>query len=148
MVWHLVSSHSLPGEEARGQVTLGGPILSSYPLLLPWKEGKHPACMCVLSHSTMLTPLTPWTAARQAPLSTEFSRQEDWRELPFPPPGDYPDPGIKPTAPALAGGFFTTEPPGKPQIHPEFPIMTRPLQPNPRAVSSVETGWSCCLGPP
>ena len=36
--------------------------------------------------------------------------------VPFPPPGDLPDPGIKPPSPALAGGFFTTEPPGKPQI--------------------------------
>ena len=43
-----------------------------------------------------------------------FSRQEDWSGLPFPSPGDLPDPGVKPTSPALAGGFFTTEPPGKP----------------------------------
>ena len=39
---------------------------------------------------------TPWTVAHQAPLSMEFSRQEYWSELPFPPPGDLPDPGIKP----------------------------------------------------
>jgi len=47
----------------------------------------------------------------------EYYRQEYWRGLPVPPPGDLPDPGIKPMAPefpALAGGFFTTEPPGKP----------------------------------
>ena len=47
----------------------------------------------------------------------EFSRQEYWSWLPFPPPGDLPDPGIEPTSPAspaLAGGFFTTEPPGEP----------------------------------
>ena len=46
-----------------------------------------------------------------------FSRQEGWSELPFPPPGDVPDPGIEtasPTSPALAGRFFTTAPPGKP----------------------------------
>ena len=45
-----------------------------------------------------------------------FPRQEYWSRLPFPPPGDLPDPGIKPESPAdpaLAGGFFTTEPPGK-----------------------------------
>ena len=41
--------------------------------------------------------------------------QEYWNELPFPPPGDIPDPGIEPASPALASGFFTTEPPGKPQ---------------------------------
>ena len=47
----------------------------------------------------------------------EFSRQEYWSGLPFPPPGDLPNPGIKLTSSltsALAGGFFTTEPPGKP----------------------------------
>ena len=43
-----------------------------------------------------------------------FSRQEYWSELPFLTPGDHPYPGIKPMSPALAGGFFTTEPPGKP----------------------------------
>ena len=54
---------------------------------------------------------TPWTTARQAPLSTGFSRQDNWNGLPRPPPGDIPDPGIKPTSlksPALAGMFFTT----------------------------------------
>ena len=54
---------------------------------------------------------TPWTVARQAPLSTGFSRQEYWSRLPCLPPGDLPDPGIEPTSlisPALAGGFFTT----------------------------------------
>ena len=44
-----------------------------------------------------------------------FSRQEHWSWLPFPPAGDLPDPGIKPKCPALAGGFFTAEPPGKPK---------------------------------
>ena len=58
----------------------------------------------------------PWTVAHQAPLSMGFSRQEHWSGLPFPPPGDPPDPGIEPVSPALAGGFFTAEPPGKPLI--------------------------------
>ena len=49
----------------------------------------------------------------QAPLSMGFSRQEYWSGLPFPPPGDLPHPGIEPMSPTLAGGFFTTEPPGK-----------------------------------
>ena len=44
---------------------------------------------------------TLWTIARQAPLSMGFSRQEYWNGLPFPPPGDLPHPGIKPTSPAL-----------------------------------------------
>ena len=43
-----------------------------------------------------------------------FSRQKYWRGWPFPPPGNLPDSGIKVASPALAGGFFTTEPPGKP----------------------------------
>jgi len=42
-----------------------------------------------------------------------FSRQEYWRGLPFPPPGDLPNPGMESASPAFAGGFFTTEPPGK-----------------------------------
>ena len=55
----------------------------------------------------------PVTVAHQAPLSIGFSRQEYWRGFPIPPPGDLPNPEIKPTSPALAGTFFTTEPPGK-----------------------------------
>ena len=56
---------------------------------------------------------TPWTVARQAPLSMGFSRQEIWSGLPFPSPGDIPDPGI-----TLAGGFFTIALPGKPHVEP------------------------------
>ena len=56
----------------------------------------------------------PWTVAGQAPLSMGFPRQEHWSGLSFPPPGDFPDPGIKLTSPTLAGRFFTTEPPEKP----------------------------------
>ena len=60
--------------------------------------------------------VTVWTVIQQAPLSMEFSRQEYWSGLPCPPPEDHPNPGIKPVSlasPALAGRFFTTEPPGK-----------------------------------
>ena len=60
--------------------------------------------------------MTPWTVAHKAPLSVGFSRQEHWSGLPWPPPGDLPNAGIKPTflmSPALAGRFFTTRPPGK-----------------------------------
>ena len=46
-----------------------------------------------------------------------FPRQEYWSGLPFPSPGDRPDPGIEPRSSALAGGFFTIEPPGKPYPH-------------------------------
>ena len=73
-------------------------------------------CCAVLScfnHVQLFATL--WTVAHQAPLSMGFSRQEFWSGLPFPPPGDLPDPGIKPTppaSPALADRFFTTEPSG------------------------------------
>ena len=58
---------------------------------------------------------TPQTIAHQAPQSMDFSRHEYWSGLPFASAGQLPDPGIKPASPALAGGFFTTEPPGKPK---------------------------------
>ena len=66
----------------------------------------------------MSDAVTPWIVARQAPLPREFSRQEYWSGLPFPPLGDLPNPGIKPASPVfpvLADRFFTTEPTGKPQ---------------------------------
>ena len=62
------------------------------------------------------TPKTPWTVTHQAPLSMRFFKHEYWNALPFPSPGDLPHPGIEPTSPILAGGFFTAEPPGKPHI--------------------------------
>ena len=55
----------------------------------------------------------PWTVACQAPQSMGFSRREHWSGLPFPPPGDLPDAGLKPVspvAPALQAGFLPTEP--------------------------------------
>ena len=64
----------------------------------------------VLSNSLRLS----WTIAHQAPLSMEFSRQEFWSELSFPPPGDLPDPGIEPGSPALQADSLLSEPPGKP----------------------------------
>ena len=66
----------------------------------------------MLSHfSHVRLFVTPWTVAHQAPLPMGFSRQEYWSGLPFPPQGDLPNPGIKPTSlasPTLAGGFFAT----------------------------------------
>ena len=58
--------------------------------------------------------VTPWTVARQTPLSMGFPRHGYWSRSPFPPPGDLSNPGVEPTSPALAGRFFTTESPGKP----------------------------------
>ena len=60
------------------------------------------------------TFVIPWAVALQASLSMGFSRQEYWNELPFPSPGDLPDPGTIPASPALTGGFFITETPEKP----------------------------------
>ena len=57
--------------------------------------------------------VTPWTVSHQAPLSMGYPRQEYWSGLLFPSPGYLPDPGTEPMSPALTGGFFTTEPPGK-----------------------------------
>ena len=70
-------------------------------------------CACVLSHFSLVQLfVTPWTVARQAPLSMAFSRQEYRSVLPLPTPGDLPDPGIKPislASPSLTDGFFTTQ---------------------------------------
>ena len=57
--------------------------------------------------------MTSWTAAYQAPPSLRFSRQEYWGGLPFPSPGDLPNPGIKPGSPALQADALPSEPPGK-----------------------------------
>ena len=69
-------------------------------------------CACMPSHfSHVRLFATLWTVAHQTPLSMGFPRQEYWSGLPFPPPGDLSDPGIKPTSltpPALAVGFFTS----------------------------------------
>ena len=64
----------------------------------------------VLSLSCIQLFVAPETAARKAPLSMGFSRQGCWSGLPCPSPGDLPHPGNEPASPALAGGFFTTEP--------------------------------------
>ena len=57
---------------------------------------------------------TPWTVVYQAPPSVGFSRQEYWSGLPFPSPGDLPNPGIEPRSPTLLADSLTSEPPGKP----------------------------------
>ena len=76
-------------------------------------------CACMLSHARLFETLC--TVAYQTALFMEFSRQEYWKWLPFPNPGDLPDPGIEPVSlasPELAVGFFTTTPPGKPHLVP------------------------------
>ena len=61
---------------------------------------------------------TPWTVAYQASLSMGFSRQEYWSGLPFPSPGDLPDPGIEPESPAMQADTLPSAPSGKP-----FPLI-------------------------
>ena len=73
-------------------------------------------CVCVLNHVQLFA--APRTVAHQVPLSMGFPRQEYWRGLSLPSPGDLPNPGIKPKSPAppaWAGGFFTTQPSGNPR---------------------------------
>ena len=75
-------------------------------------------CVCFQSLSRVWLFATPWTLAHQILLSMEFTRQEYWSGLPFPPLGDLPNSGLEPSSlasPALAGGFFVSVLLGKPQ---------------------------------
>ena len=88
--------------------------------------------MKVKSLSGVLLFVTPWTVAHQAPPSMGFFGQEYWSGLPFPSPGDLPDPGIEPRSPALQADALTSEPPGKPPIF----AIAKPLQ-----VSGLPGSW-------
>ena len=78
-------------------------------------------CVCALSRSWLFE--TPWAVACQAPLSMEFSRQGYWSVLPFPSPGNLPDPGIKPRFLVLGAESLPSEPPGKPSgVYMSIPI--------------------------
>ena len=84
-------------------------------------------CCCCFSCYVVSTSFAiPWTLACQTPPSIGFPRQEHWSGLPFPSPGHFPDPRIKPESLALAGGFFTTEPLGKPFLLCKPAIRTGP----------------------
>ena len=64
----------------------------------------------------MSDSVTPWTVAYQAPPSMGFFRQEYWNGLPFPSPGDLPNPGTEPRSPTLQADTLSSEPPGKPSV--------------------------------
>ena len=64
---------------------------------------------------SVMSDSVPWTAAHQAPLTMEFSRQEWWSGLPFPSPGDLPDPGVESRSSVLQADSLPTEPPGQPR---------------------------------
>ena len=95
-----------------GIARVGHDLMTKPPPPYSW----HCYCSCLVTKS-YLTLCDPMDCSLQAPLSMEFPRQEYCSGLQFPPPEDLPDPGIEPLSAALAGGFFTTEPPGKPGIH-------------------------------
>ena len=88
---------------------------------LEWIHHNHLVHACLLIHfSCVWFFATLWTVVYQAPLSMGFSRQEYWSGLPCPPPGDLPDPGIKPVSlmsPTLAGGFFITSATWQAMVH-------------------------------
>ena len=90
---------------------------------------------CVLSRfSHAWLHMTLWTVPCQTPLSMGFPRQEYWSGLPFPSPGDLPDPGIEPLSPALAGGFITTS-------------ATREAQNNMEVPEKLKIALAHCDGP-
>ena len=83
------------------------------------------AAAAAKSLQSCLALCNPMDCGCQAPLSMGFSTQESWSGLPLPPPGDLPNPGIEPKSVfCTAGGFFTTEPPGKPLIQDESILKT------------------------
>ena len=77
-----------------------------------WKKSLSVSLVVLIAQSCP-TLRPPWTVARQAPLSLGFSRPECWSGLPFPSPGNLPDPGIEPRSPALLADSLLSEPPGK-----------------------------------
>ena len=90
---------------------------------LDFDKGKRNNQLCASSLSHVQLFANPWNVAHQVSLSMEFFMSEYWIELPFPPPGYFPNPEIKlvsPASPALSGrfGFFTSVPPGNPSYFP------------------------------
>ena len=110
---HLSWSQPLPHSSAVQSPVYGSlfcqglPLCHLSPAVLPFSWCESVSCS-VVSNSA-----TPWTVAHRAPLSMGFSRQEYWSELPFPSPGDLPNPGIEPRS-ALQADPSPSEPPGKP----------------------------------
>ena len=93
---------------------------------------------------------TPWTVVHQAPLSMGFSRQEYWSGLPFPSPGDLPDPGIEARSPALQANTLTSEPPGKSSdLHTiPFKLPSSRVKPQPLSKELTRTNQNVSGGHP
>ena len=98
--------------------------------------------MCAQSLTRVWLFETPWNIAYEVPLSMGFSRQEYWSGLLFTPPGNLPDPRIEPKSPALAGGFFTSEQPGKPWFVDSLPTQVPSLCPEDPLKEEMTTHFS------
>ena len=88
--------------------------MNHFAIPLKWTHCK--SVLSLFSCSVVSNSATPWTAARWSSLSVGFPRQEYGSGLPFPSPGDLPEPGIERVSPTFAGTLFTTEPPEKPLL--------------------------------
>ena len=103
-------------------------LTSQFKSIRPWDSGTN-------------SFVTPWTVAFQPPLSMGSPRQEYWSGLPCPFPEDFPDPGIEPTSPELAGRFFTTEPPGKSTWLVNFTVYSVLVMARGTTVSKMKSQW-------
>ena len=103
--WCRLGPHPLLGSSHCGQE------MNDYNWSIPCHV-KESEKVKVKSISCVWPFVTLWTVAHQAPSSMGFSRQEYWNGLPFPSPGDLPNPGIEPRSPALQADALTSEPPG------------------------------------
>ena len=101
-------------------------------------------CVCSVVYDSLQTP---WTVALQAPLSMGFSRQEYLSGLPFPPAGNLPDLRIEPMSPALAGGFFTTQPPRKTNLIPYPPLKRLPEKIRQPGTFTISSRQELTIGP-
>ena len=88
------------------------PEITKFSLWDPMGLYDHSLIVKKWSCSVVSDSAIPWTVVSQASLSMGFSRQEYWSGLPFPSPGDLPDPGIEPSSPALQADALPSEPPG------------------------------------
>ena len=111
--WSELSCHPL-GDIPDPGIEPVSPALQVDFSLLGHREALYNLCMYVCySHSHVQLFEILWTVACQAPLSMGFSRQEHWSGLPFPSPGNLPNPGMTPESPALQADSLPSEPPGK-----------------------------------
>ena len=104
------SVHQLPEEERRGGTYHHHHTVSNRLVFRTHESVRSESSSSI--HVRLF--VIPWTVARQAPLSVEFFRQGHWSGLPFPTPGDLPDPGIEPGSPAMQADSLLSRPPGKP----------------------------------